>query len=279
SLARLRSLIALAPQTPLRQSFQRLPERTPARGTSRGRVGFVQGCVQRVFFHRVNAATVAVLSTEGYEVFAPRRPRCCGALELHSGEDSGRASARVTIDAFADCDRVVVNAAGCGSALKDYGHFLRDDPKWAARAQAFSARVCDITELLAEDEARAIRHPLEMRLAYHDACHLAHAQQVRSQPRELLRAVPGLELLEPAEWEICCGSAGVYNLLEPEPAAALGERKARNLLATGADAVAAANPGCALQIAAHCRALGRPLRVHHPLEILHASIEGGSLTR
>jgi glycolate oxidase iron-sulfur subunit len=266
-------LVALAPRTPVRDAWRRLPQHTPAESPRRGRAGFVQGCVQRVFFGDVNAATVAVLAAEGWDVDAPARPGCCGALELHTGYgDQARARARRTIAAFEDCDVVVVNAAGCGSAMKDYGHLLRDDPAWAERADAFSAKVRDATELLAEHEPVAKRHPVELTVAYHDACHLAHAQGVRAQPRALLGQVPGLELREPAEWELCCGSAGVYNLLAPEPAAQLGERKARNLLATGADAIAAANPGCALQLAAHTAALGRELPVHHPLEILHTSM-------
>ncbi|MGH2920163.1 MAG: (Fe-S)-binding protein, partial [Solirubrobacteraceae bacterium] len=236
-------------------------------------VGLLQGCVQRVFFAGVNEATVDVLAAEGWEVHAPARPDCCGALQLHSGEDDpARVRARETIAAFEGYDVVAVNAAGCGAALKDYGHLLRDDPEWAERAAAFSARVRDVTELLAEHEPRAERHPLPLRVVYHDACHLAHAQGVRTPPRDLLRSIPGVELLEPAEWEICCGSAGVYNLLKPEPAAELGRRKARNLLETGAQAVVAANPGCALQIAAAAAELGRPLAVHHPIELLHASI-------
>lgn len=272
---RMRELVRLTPRTPLRATWRRLPERTAAHGARRGRVGFVQGCVQRVFFGGVNAATVAVLSAEGFDVFAPRLPRCCGALQLHTGDaEPARALARETIAAFEACDAVVVNAAGCGSAMKEYGHLLRDDAAWAERARAFSAKVRDVTELLAAHEPRAVRHPLDLTVAYHDACHLAHAQGVREQPRALLRGIPGLELREPAVWEICCGSAGLYNLLEPEPAAALGRRKAEHLLATGAQAVAAANPGCALQIAAHARALGRELPVHHPLELLHASIAG-----
>ncbi|MDW5598553.1 heterodisulfide reductase-related iron-sulfur binding cluster [Conexibacter stalactiti] len=276
-LGRVRELLRLAPRTPLRAMWRRLPERTRARGSSRGQVGFVQGCVQRVFFGDVNAATVAVLAAEGFDVFAPRLPRCCGALQLHSGDDEpARELARATIAAFERCDAVVANAAGCGSAMKDYGHLLRDDPAWAARARAFSAKVRDVTELLAAHEPRAVRQPLALTVAYHDACHLAHAQGVRAAPRELLRGIPGLELLEPEGWEICCGSAGLYNLLEPEPAAALGRQKAERLLATGAQAVAAANPGCALQLAAHTRALGRELPIHHPIELLHASITGRS---
>jgi len=267
---RLRELSRLAPR---RASRVRLPERTPAAGESRGTVALLQGCVQRVFFGDVNAATAAVLAAEGFEVAAPEEPRCCGALQLHSGEaGEARALARATIQALEGFDHVVVNAAGCGSAMKDYGHVLRDDPDWATRAEEFSARVRDVTELLAESGPRAERHPVQMKVAYHDACHLAHAQGIRDQPRELLRGIPGLELVEPAEWEICCGSAGIYNVLKPEPAAELGRRKAENLLATGAEAVVAGNPGCVLQIAAHSRALGRPLKVFHPVELLRTSI-------
>ena len=273
---RLRALAALTPETPLRKTQMRLPELIPARGEKRGSVGLLQGCVQRVFFNDVNAATAAVLSAEGYEVHAPRLPRCCGALQMHTGYDSSDL-ARETIAAFERFDHVVVNAAGCGSSMKDYGHLMRDDPAWAGRAQAFSEKVRDVTELLAENEPRAPRNPIGLKaVAYHDACHLAHAQAVRAQPRELLRQIPGLEVLEPVGWELCCGSAGVYNLLEPEPADELGRRKVENLWATGAEAIAAGNPGCAIQIAAKSEAMGRPLRVFHPLELIHMSIQGGS---
>jgi glycolate oxidase iron-sulfur subunit len=210
-------------------------------------------------------------------VAARTQPRCCGSLQLHAGDDGpARSLARATIAAFEDCDVVVANAAGCGSGMKDYAHLLRDDPAWVRRAEAFSAKVRDVNELLAEREPRAPRGRVDLRVAYHDACHLAHAQAVRTQPRELLLAIPGLELAEPAEWEICCGSAGIYNIVNPEPAAELGERKARNLLATGVDTVAAANPGCALQIAAHAERLGRELEVLHPVEILDRSIVAGA---
>jgi glycolate oxidase iron-sulfur subunit len=272
---RLRELTRVTPRTSVRASWRRLPERTPARGPRRGSVGFLQGCVQRVFFADVNVATVSVLAAEGFDVYAPRLPRCCGALQLHTGYDEqARELARATIAAFEGCETVVVNAAGCGSAMKDYGHLFRDDAEWADRAAAFSAKVRDVTELLAEHDPVAPRHPVPLTVAYHDACHLAHAQGVRDAPRQLLRTIPGLELREPAGWELCCGSAGVYNLLKPEPAAELGRRKAQHLLDTGAQAVAAANPGCALQITAHARGLGHELPVHHPIELLHASIEG-----
>ena len=275
---RLRAMARLAPPVRARAAVIRLPERTPARGSRRGRVGFLQGCVQRVFFHDINVATVRVLAAERFEVYAPRLPRCCGALPMHTGyEPEAVRLARQTIAAFEDCEVVAVNAAGCGSAMKGYVHLLEDDPAWSDRARRFSEKVRDVSELLAEEPAVATRHPVPIRLAYHDACHLAHAQGVRSQPRALLRDVPDLQLVEPPDWEICCGSAGLYNILEPEAAEQLGRRKAENLLATGAEAIAAGNPGCVLQIASHLEALGRPLPVFHPMEVLDASISGRRL--
>jgi glycolate oxidase iron-sulfur subunit len=263
----------MTPEASMRSSLSRLPERFEARGEKRGTVALLQGCVQRVFFADVNEATARVLAAEGFEVHVPRVPRCCGALPMHAGEDvQARGLAKATIEALDGYDTVIVNAAGCGSAMKDYGHVLRDEPDWAERAAAFSARVRDVSEFLAQAGPRAERRPIEIKVAYHDACHLAHAQGVRSQPRELLRGIPGLELVEPADWELCCGSAGIYNLVQPEPAAQLGERKARNLLDTGAEAVVAGNPGCALQISAHTERLGRPLPILHPMELLARSI-------
>jgi glycolate oxidase iron-sulfur subunit len=271
--ARLRSLLSLAPPASPLAAVRRLPERKGTKApVKRGTVAFMQGCIQRVFFGDVNAATVRVLSAEGWEVHSPRQPRCCGALQLHAGvEDEALDLARATIAAYESYDVVVANVAGCGSAMKDYGHLLADDPEWGERAQAFSAKVRDVHELLAEHEPQAVRHPIVLRAAYHDACHLAHAQQVRTQPRELLRGIPGLELLEPAEWELCCGSAGIYNLLQPEAADKLGARKAENLRATGADAIAAANPGCALQIGRHL-----DLPIYHPMTLLDLSLRGAT---
>ncbi len=258
--------VRLAPRTRARAAFARLPRVTPAVGARRGTVAFMQGCVQRVFFADANAATVRVLAAEGFEVHAPRAPRCCGALQLHAGDEGpARSLALSTVDAYERYDAVVTNVAGCGSAMKDYGHMFEGDE----RMQAFSAKVRDVHEFLAGLEPRARRHPLAMRVAYHDACHLAQAQQIRDQPRELLRSIPQLELLEPREWELCCGSAGIYNLTQPHAAAELGARKAANLRATGADAIAAANPGCASQIGAY---LDTP--IHHPMVLLDHSIRG-----
>jgi glycolate oxidase iron-sulfur subunit len=270
---RLRALLTLTPEVRASAAIRRLPEVTPARGAPRGRIALMQGCIQRVFFGDVNAATARVLAAEGWEVHAPRRPRCCGALMMHTGvEPEAQELARATIAAYEGFDFVAVNVAGCGSAMKEYDHLLSDDPEWAERAKAFVAKVRDVHELLAEHEPRAERRPLPMTVAYHDACHLAHAQQVRAQPRELLRGIPGLELVEPADWELCCGSAGIYNLVQPEAAAKLGRRKAANLAATGAEAIAAANPGCSIQIAAHLE--DRSIPIYHPMTLLDLSIRG-----
>ncbi|MDQ1699645.1 MAG: glycolate oxidase iron-sulfur subunit [Frankiaceae bacterium] len=259
----------------------RVPAVTPARGTRRARVGMLLGCVQREFFGDVNAATVRVLTAEGCEVIAPSLQGCCGALSLHMGrEDEAIAFAKRLIAVFEPLavDAIVVNAAGCGSAMKDYGWLLRDEPDWAARGAEFSAKVRDISEWLAELGPVAPRHPLDVTVAYHDACHLAHAQRIRTAPRELLAAVPGLELREIEEAAICCGSAGVYNILQPGAAQELGERKAAHVAATGADVLVTANPGCLMQIRAALLDRGTPMPVAHTIEVLDASIRGVHLT-
>jgi glycolate oxidase iron-sulfur subunit len=272
------AMTSLTPEVPLKAAVHRLPEVTEARGVKRGTVALLQGCVQRAFFGDVNEATVEVLAAEGFEVHAPRAPRCCGSLMLHTGyEDEARARAKDTIARLEGYEVVLTNAAGCGSGMKDYGHLLDDEPEWADRAKAFVGRVQDVLEFLALHEPRAERHAIGLdRVAYHDACHLAHAQGVRAQPRQLLGGIPGLEVLEPAESELCCGSAGIYNLVRPGPAAELGRRKDGNLRSTGAQAVAAANPGCALQIAASAPQGEGPLRVFHPMELLRDAIRPSS---
>jgi len=272
---RIAALQSLLPDVTVRAAAARLAGMTPAEGNRRGRVGLLLGCVQRVFFDDVNQATARVLVAEGFDVFAPRKLRCCGALMLHSGYEAEALDlARRMIEAFEGCDYVAVNAAGCGSSMKDYGDLLSDDEEWAERAKRFSDKVRDVSQLLAGSEPVAARHPVPLKVAYHDACHLAHAQKVRSEPRQLLGAIPGLELIEPALWEICCGSAGIYNLLQPHTGRALGRRKADNLLATRAEAIASGNPGCTLQIAAHLRGQGRPLPIYHPMQLLDRSIRG-----
>jgi len=282
-LARLRSSLAVAPPVTLGGLFASLPETTPAQGAERMTVAMLTGCVQRLAFGHVNEATIRVLSAEGCRVTAPAAQGCCGALPLHAGHiDQARALARRTIEVFeqAGGDRIVVNAAGCGSAMKDYGELFADDPAWAPRAHDFSARVRDVSQVLAEiGPPRAPRHPIAARVAYHDACHLAHGQGVRAEPRALLQGIPGVELVSPAEPEICCGSAGIYNLVQPGPAADLGDRKAGHLAALSPDMIATANPGCTLQIAAAARRLGHNWPVFHPVELIDASIRGADPRR
>jgi glycolate oxidase iron-sulfur subunit len=271
---RLAAMPTLAPPPTRRQ---RVPARTPAVGPRRGVVGMLLGCVQREFFPAVNAATARVLAAEGYDVVAPPGQGCCGALSAHTGrEPAAQRFARRLIATFeaAGVEQVVVNSAGCGSAMKEYADLLADDPDWADRARAFVDRVVDVTEFLARIEPVAPRHDLAVTVAYHDACHLGHAQGIRSQPRRLLADIPGLQMREIDEPDLCCGSAGVYNILEPEPAAELGERKARNVLATGADLLVTGNPGCLMQIATSARRLGGSITPVHTIEVLDAAIRG-----
>jgi glycolate oxidase iron-sulfur subunit len=280
--ARLRAMLSLAPRVTFSSLFApAVPERTPAIGARRLTVGLLTGCAQRVLFPQVNTATVHVLAAEGCDVVAPAAQGCCGALALHAGRlDEARCFARQTIAAFekAGVDRIAVNAAGCGSSMKEYGELLADDPTWADRARAFAAKVRDANELVDQlGPPRATRHPLKLRVAYQDACHLAHAQGIRQPPRNLLASIPGVELLPIAEAEVCCGSAGIYNLVEPETARQLGDRKAGCIAAVKPDVVASANPGCTLQMAAAARRRGEDWRILHPMEILDASIRGGWL--
>jgi glycolate oxidase iron-sulfur subunit len=254
-----RPLVGLAPPW---HETARPPEFTPAAGERRARVGMLLGCVQRVLFGDVNTATARVLAAEGCDVYAPGKQACCGALHLHAGRRAeGHARAHRLAELFrrAGAERIVVNAAGCGSHLKDAGLDLP---------------VVDVSEFLAELGPRAERNPLDVRVAFQDSCHLLHAQRVQAQPRELLHSIPGVEIAEPAEAPICCGSAGIYNLVQPRAAVELGERKARHVAAAGADVYASANPGCLVQVSAALRRAGHPLPTLHPVELLDASIRG-----
>ena len=275
---RLRALAQLAPPVSFRSLLAATPPRTAPVGERRMTVGVLTGCVQRLVFAHVNEATVRVLAAEGCEVLAPQSQGCCGALALHAGRaDDARAFARRTIEAFdaAGVERIVVNAAGCGSSMKEYDRLFADDPAWAERARRFTAKVRDVTELLFElGPPRAPRQRMDLRVAYHDACHLAHAQGVRTQPRELLRQIPGVELLPFAEPELCCGSAGIYNLVEPEPARQLGKRKLENITAVQPDVIATANPGCTLQLMSVAAEEGKSVRVLHPIELIDQAIRG-----
>ncbi|SDG17758.1 glycolate oxidase iron-sulfur subunit [Sinosporangium album] len=274
----LAAMAELAPPVPARRP--RLPSLVRAVGPHRATVGLLAGCVQGEFFPEVNAATARVLALEGCDVVIPRGQGCCGALSLHAGRDQeARRFAKRTVAAFerAGVDTIVVNAAGCGSTMKEYADVLADEPAWAERATAL--RVLDVTEFLVRLGPRARRHPLPLAVAYHDACHLAHAQGIRGEPRELLRSIPGLTLKEVPEPEICCGSAGTYNLFQPEAAADLGARKAAHVLTTQPDLLVSANPGCTMQITAALRRQGHAgLPLAHTVQVLDASLRALSPT-
>jgi glycolate oxidase iron-sulfur subunit len=273
-----RGLRALADVAPRWRGQGDTPLLTPAAGAPRGRVGLLTGCVQQAVFPDVNAATARVLAADGFDVVAPRQG-CCGALSVHAGRlEEGKRLARALVDAFADVDLVAVNASGCGSHLKELGWLLGDE-----RAEAFAAKVRDAGELLRETPPRAPRHPLPLRVALQDPCHIRHAQRLPLSFGPSLGRIPALDVVEPAEQELCCGSAGIYNVVQAEAARELGDRKAANVLATGPQAYASANPGCLVQVSAALRRGKRPLPALHPIELVDASIRnvgaGRLLTR
>ncbi|HEY9180482.1 MAG TPA: heterodisulfide reductase-related iron-sulfur binding cluster [Candidatus Baltobacteraceae bacterium] len=244
------------------------------------------GCVMHVAFADVDEATVRVLRRNGCTVVIPAAQGCCGAIAVHAGEmDFGRELAKRNIEAFerSGADYYIINAAGCGSTLKEYGHLLRDDSQWAERAEKFSARVRDVLEFLDEIGLSGGLGAVRATVTYQDACHLAHAQRITAPPRALLSRIPGLQLVEMNESSLCCGSAGIYNVTQPEMARRLGERKAGNVAATHAEVVATANPGCALQMQAHLRKQNSPIAVKHVIELLDESYanynEAASLSR
>lgn len=280
------AMVRLAP--PRRSPSALVPDSPPGANAVAGHrdpvvpeVTLLTGCVQSVMFPEVNAATERVLTADGCRVSVPGGQGCCGALSLHAGrkpEALGFARALIgQIDALGGDGAIVTNAAGCGSTLKQYGLLFADDPQWGEPAARFSARVRDVTELLAERGPRAERHPVTAEVAYHDACHLAHAQKVRSQPRSVLGQIPGLSIREIGDGDLCCGSAGIYNIVNPGPAAELGERKADAVLATDADLVVAGNPGCLMQIRSALDQRGTRLPSAHTVELLDLSIRGGRL--
>ncbi|WP_433058562.1 (Fe-S)-binding protein [Dactylosporangium sp. CS-033363] len=255
--ATVRTLLDLAPTS---TRAAKLPAVVSPVGPRRARVGMLTGCVQHAFFPGVNAATARVLAAEGCEVIIPPDQGCCGALSRHSGRAAEADRFAEGIErSFADVDALIVNAAGCGSALKE---------------TSFAGKVRDLSEFLIELGPVAPRHPVPVTAAYHDACHLAHAQGIRAEPRSLLRAIPDLDLREIPDPEICCGSAGIWNILNPEPAAQLGDRKARDVISTGATMLITANPGCLMQISAAVRRAGSTIRLAHTAEVLDASIRG-----
>ena len=267
-----RRIRRLVPRTRMRDAFTRLPAVTEPEIEARGTVALLSGCVQDRWYREVNLATIRVLARNGWRVVVPRDQGCCGALSAHYGyPDAARRMARRNLRAFSSADHVIANAAGCSAHLKDYGH-LFDDAPWAAEA---AARARDLVEFLGET---GIEPPSSSggftRIAYHDACHASHAQGIRSQPRALLSAIPGVEVVNVPDGETCCGAAGLYNVLEPALSSELAQRKVANLATTGATVVASANPGCSMQISAHMPN-GAQTQVLHPVQILDRAYRAG----
>jgi glycolate oxidase iron-sulfur subunit len=277
---RLAAMEAILPQITADSWQDNLPEVISAQGTKRYRVGMILGCVQRLFFSPVNEATVRVLTANGCEVVIPKSQGCCAALPAHQGQEAqAQTLAKQMIDSFADTDVdvIIINAAGCGHTLKEYGHILADDSEYSEKAAQFAAKVQDVQEFLSGIELTTELHPLtsgELNLVYQDACHLLHGQKISLQPRQLLRKIPGVKLREPIDANLCCGSAGIYNMLQPEVAYELGQQKATNLLNTGASLIASPNPGCSLQIQKHLDLQKSNITLLHPIELLDYSIRG-----
>jgi glycolate oxidase iron-sulfur subunit len=277
---RLAAMESILPQIDLNSWGDDLPEVIPAQGEKRYRVGVILGCVQRLFFSKVNQATIRVLTANGCEVVIPKTQGCCAALPAHQGQEAqAQTLAKQMIDSFADTnvDAIIINAAGCGHTLKEYGHILADDPEYKQKAEDFSHKVKDIQEFLSAIKLTAKLSPLtseKLTIVYQDACHLLHGQKISLQPRQLLKQIPGVQLTEPLDASLCCGSAGIYNMLQPEVAEELGKQKTANLLNTGADLIASSNPGCSLQIKKYLLQENSQVSLFHPIELLDRSIQG-----
>jgi glycolate oxidase iron-sulfur subunit len=270
-LGRLGEMERLLPPVPGPRGRAALPGVTPASGRRRGRAGLLTGCVQGALFPEVNRATARVLAENGHDVVVPPEQGCCGSLLVHEGErERGKALARAMIDCFerSAVEVVAVAAAGCGSVMKEYGALLHDDPVYAAKAEAFGRRVKDVSEVLAASPIDGGLGRLPITVTYHEPCHLAHAQRVRAEPRAVIRAIPDVRLLELRESDVCCGSAGIYNLINPEESRRLLDRKLDCIAETGADYVASGNPGCLAQLRAGIRRRGMRVRAVHPVELL-----------
>jgi glycolate oxidase iron-sulfur subunit len=247
------------------------PHVTPAKGPVRYRVGFIEGCIMPQLFGDTNAATVRVLAANGCVVYSPPRQGCCGALQMHTGDrPTAQELARRNIDAFdgLGLDAIIINAAGCGSTLKEYGHLLADDAAYAERAAAFAATVKDISEFLAAIDLVPPTHPVPLRVTYQDACHLVHGQGIRQQPRKLLHQIAGLDLVEMKDSDVCCGSAGIYNLTHYDVSMRVLEEKMDHVVASGVNAVVASNPGCTMQLAYGARRRGIDLKLLHVVDLL-----------
>lgn len=281
---RLAAMEAILPQITRRSFSANYPDCIPAQGTKRYRVGMVLGCVQRLFFSNVNEATVRVLTANGCEVVIPKTQGCCAALPAHQGQEAqAQVLARQMIDSFADSevDFIIINAAGCGHTLKEYHQILANDPEYAKKAEQFVAKVRDVQEFLIEVGLVTPLMPIteeKLTVVYQDACHLLHGQKISVQPRQLLRQIPNLCLQEAIDAALCCGSAGVYNMLQPDVADALGQKKVTNLLNTGASLIVSANPGCSLQIQKHLQKQKKSLPLMHPMELLDRAIRGTNLS-
>lgn len=270
-LGRLGAMEALAPSPEAPFFFRNIGQTFTAIGPRRYRVALLAGCIQNVFFARLNEATVRVLRKNGCEVVIPRGQGCCGALQAHAGRrDDARRLARANIDALraVECDAIISNTAGCGATLKEYGELLAADPEYAKSAHEFSRRLRDVNEFLAGIELNLAMTPLNLVATYQDSCHLAHGQKIRSAPRKLLAAIPGLELHEMAFSDVCCGSAGVYNIVQDEMAGRILEKKMTQANATSASVIVTANPGCIIQLRAGVQRHGHGQRVAHVVELL-----------
>jgi glycolate oxidase iron-sulfur subunit len=280
---RLAAMDSILPEISLKTFQNNLPTIIPSQTEKKYRVGMILGCVQRLFFSPVNEATVRVLTANGCEVVIPKTQGCCAALPEHQGQtEQAKALARQMIDSFADAevDYIIINAAGCGHTLKEYHHILENDPEYAQKAKEFVAKVRDAQEFLADVGLTAKLSPISnkpLTMVYQDACHLLHGQKISVQPRQLLQQIPQVTIKEPLDAALCCGSAGVYNMLQPEVAEELGQQKVTNLLNTGAELIASPNPGCALQINKHLKLQGKSISVMHPMELLDLAIRGEKL--
>jgi glycolate oxidase iron-sulfur subunit len=276
---RLGQMEGLMPSIPDLNLRHALPEMTPAIGPKRGRVGLLAGCVQSVLFPGVNLATARVLAENGYEVVAPKAQGCCGSLLIHEGErERGKAFAKETIEVFerAKVDTVVVNAAGCGSAMKAYGDLLHGDPQYATRAATFGKKVKDISEVLAAAPMNGKLGRLPLKVTYHEPCHLVHGQRVRVAPRTVIRSIPGIQFIEMKESDVCCGSAGIYNLINPTEARQVLERKLDRIADSGAEVVVSGNPGCLMQLEVGIKRRGMKVRAAHPVELLAWAYDAGA---
>lgn len=282
-IPRLAAMESILPPLDLATLTQNHPLVIPAQTKKRYRVGLILGCVQRFFFARVNQATIRVLTGNGCEVVIPQNQGCCAALPAHQGQEAqAQTLARQMIDSFADTevDAIIINAAGCGHTLKEYGHILADDPNYREAAVTFASKVKDVQEFLHAIGLEAPLSPLQaetLPIVYQDACHLLHGQKISVQPRQLLQKIPGVVLKEPLDAALCCGSAGVYNMLQPQVAEELGQQKVTNLVNTGAQMIVSPNPGCALQIQKHLGLQGKNIPLLHPMELLDYSMRGCTL--